>query len=295
MWPQYFSKGSGNSSLVVMPYLQVKASAKDKDTVEEIEREGLLLSAQNRVTTKRQDRWLLTLFLGLNIVGLIVIYLVLEKTRPPPFVNKFFPPGIPSRKSCKSTIIQWAELNHNPSAARYEERRFHLPDLRPGLEADTEWEDALPKGAGFTIVDEPARLHLPSGMAYKEGYTMYGVSWSHQYHCIWMLRREFWALIQQNSTLAGIGFDDNNEEAKYLRHLAHCFGYIRELIVCNMDMTLEYPTLGGVKDGVVNGYEIPHQCVRRERWDDFMNLHAPDYSATKGKQAPKKHHYMSGR
>lgn len=78
-----------------------------------------------------------------------------------------------------------------------------------------------------------------------------------------MLRTEFWALIQNNSALVGASLDDRNEHSAYLWHLAHCFGYLRQTIVCNMDMTLEYPTLGGPNEGQVNGYEVPHQCIRR--------------------------------
>ena len=69
--------------------------------------------------------------------------------------------------------------------------------------------------------------------------------------------------MQQNSTLAGADLDTHDEASAYLWHLAHCFGYLRQTIVCNMDVTLEYPTLKGPNEGTVNGYEIPHQCVRR--------------------------------
>ena len=78
-----------------------------------------------------------------------------------------------------------------------------------------------------------------------------------------MLRSEFWRLVERNSTLAGADLDSHDEDSTYLWHLAHCFGYLRQTIVCNMDMTLEYPTLKGANEGTVNGYEIPHQCVRR--------------------------------
>ena len=43
-----------------------------------------------------------------------------------------------------------------------------------------------------------------------------------------------------------------------------------------MDMSLEWPTLGGANEGTINGYEIPHQCKRREPLDAYMDKHAPD-------------------
>ena len=85
-----------------------------------------------------------------------------------------------------------------------------------------------------------------------------------------MLKTAFWGLVQNNSSLPGVSMDvipgkTQTPEEEELWHLAHCFGYLRETIVCNMDMTLEYPTLKGANAGIVNGYEIPHQCKRRVR------------------------------
>lgn len=83
-----------------------------------------------------------------------------------------------------------------------------------------------------------------------------------------MLKTAFWEVVQNNSSLQGVSMDlvpgvDQTPEEERLWHLAHCFGYLRETIVCNMDMTIEYPTLKGPNEGVVNGYEIPHQCKKR--------------------------------
>jgi len=78
-----------------------------------------------------------------------------------------------------------------------------------------------------------------------------------------MLREEFQKLVAANSSLVGVDLDAKSADGFYLWHLTHCFGYLRQMVVCNMDMTLEYPTLKGANEGTINGYGIPHQCKRR--------------------------------
>jgi len=92
-----------------------------------------------------------------------------------------------------------------------------------------------------------------------------------------MLKTAFWKLVKNNSSLPGVSMDiipgeSQTPEEEELWHLAHCFGYLRESIVCNMDMTIEYPTLKGANAGIVNGYEIPHQCKQRVRTHQPSNL-----------------------
>jgi len=61
---------------------------------------------------------------------------------------------------------------------------FHETHLRPGPETDALWEAELPRGHGFTLVDEPDRYGLPQGMPHGDGFNRYGVTWAHQYHCL---------------------------------------------------------------------------------------------------------------
>jgi hypothetical protein len=53
-----------------------------------------------------------------------------------------------------------------------------------------------------------------------------------------------------------------------------------------MDMTLEWPTLGGPNAGIINGYEIPHQCKKRQALDDYMDEHGPDAALLKTQKLP---------
>lgn len=82
-----------------------------------------------------------------------------------------------------------------------------------------------------------------------------------------MMRDEFFAQLHNRSTLVGMEVDLNKEEYTTdeirLIHLAHCYDYLRQVILCHMDMTIEYPTGNGVAKGTISGYEVPHRCVKR--------------------------------
>ncbi|MCJ1376994.1 hypothetical protein MMC17_000084 [Xylographa soralifera] len=238
------------------PYCKVPKSERYSESSEESLEP--FLEPYVRATTGRRNWCIILFFLLFNTAALVTIYFCLTHRPTAPLPGRgFFP------------------------AAQYEERIFHDDNLRPGPGSEADWAEALPPGNGFVIVDDPERYGLPNGVAYFDGYKRYGVTWAHQFHCIWMLRSEFWRLVGRNSTLAGADLDSHDEDSAYLWHLAHCFGYLRQTIVCNMDMTLEYPTLQGANEGTVNGYEIPHQCVRREPWDAFVDEHKPDQEEVK--------------
>jgi hypothetical protein len=51
-------------------------------------------------------------------------------------------------------------------------------------------------------------------------------------------------------------------------HLHHCFDYLRQGLMCNGDMSMEWPRTE--EDGrrfVVDGWDIPHEC---KSWDQIM-------------------------
>ncbi|EED17227.1 conserved hypothetical protein [Talaromyces stipitatus ATCC 10500] len=117
------------------------------------------------------------------------------------------------------------------------------------------------------MVEKPEQFDLPPGSPFQGGHHRYGVSWGHQYHCVRMMRDEFFAQLHNRSTLVGMEVDLNKEEYTTeeirLIHLAHCYDYLRQVILCHMDMTIEYPTGNSVAKGTISGYEVPHQCVKR--------------------------------
>jgi hypothetical protein len=84
-----------------------------------------------------------------------------------------------------------------------------------------------------------------------------------------MLRDFFFTAISNSSTPSpligtGVDIDAATETGETLWHLAHCLDYLRQTVVCTMDMTVEFPTLGARgKPPAINGYEIQHVCRRR--------------------------------
>jgi len=84
-----------------------------------------------------------------------------------------------------------------------------------------------------------------------------------------MLRDFFFAAVSNSSIPSplngtGLDIDPSTAVGEKLWHLAHCLDYLRQTVVCTMDMTVEYPTLSaGGKPPAINGYEIEHVCRRR--------------------------------
>ena len=116
--------------------------------------------------------------------------------------------------------------------AEYETVIFHDDHLAPGPETEEVWQASLPRGHGFTIIDNPDYYGLPKGVAYADGFNQYGVSWAHQYHCVWMLKEAFWDLVNQNSSLIGVDIREKSEAGEELWHLAVSRRPVSCLICC---------------------------------------------------------------
>ncbi|MCJ1312619.1 hypothetical protein MMC25_006294 [Agyrium rufum] len=235
--------------LLDQPWTSFSSSHGDDKGIEE--RDFTPHSRRRGKTSRSSNRCTTFLWLLLNVSALVAIYYITQDRTLAGTVASPFP------------------------QAQWEERIFHPVNLEPTMESEMDWAANGPHGSEFFIVDDPEQYNLPPGSAYRGKQNQYGVTWAHQYHCLWMLRTEFWKFVQNESTLVGADISSHDEDSAYFWHLAHCFGYIRETIVCNMDMTVEYPTLNELSVGNVNGYEIPHQCKRREPLDQFMQQHAP--------------------
>jgi hypothetical protein len=118
---------------------------------------------------------------------------------------------------------------------------------RLGLYAnDTDW-DVLPSGDGF--------IYLPE---YDQHYI---VSYSHQMHCLRSLRKYF----LKRDELTGVDYG----------HVNHCLIYLRQTVMCNVDVTLE-PAIHKqlTKDGkvvnTVTGVGVTHECRDWEQVADYM-------------------------
>ena len=256
VWRIFESLRAGPKSPIVTEkavYSDLAGSASDTDSLLEAGSESSFHTEKRALTGSWRYRAVTTFIFALvNLAFLVSIWFYPSGGRPVSVADQIFP------------------------QPEYETVIFHDDHIAPGPETDRIWQEELPHGHGFTIIDDPDYYRLPPGVAYADGTKKYGVSWAHQYHCVWMLRDAFWDLINNKSELVNTEIHEKSKEGAELWHLAHCFGYLRQHIICNMDMSLEWPTLEGPNAGIINGYEIPHTCKKREPLDAFMDAHGPD-------------------
>lgn len=89
-----------------------------------------------------------------------------------------------------------------------------------------------------------------------------------------MIRAKFWRLLRNESTMVGI--ETMQDSAHHhgsaggnhgdLHHFKHCFDYLRQTMMCTLDMTIEFaakdPETGEYVDHI-DGWGIPHTCNSR--------------------------------
>ncbi|KAJ7245285.1 hypothetical protein C8J57DRAFT_1242281 [Mycena rebaudengoi] len=116
---------------------------------------------------------------------------------------------------------------------------FETPE-RYALNATDDWASTIPRGHGWVKLGPD---HRPFAV------TMY-----HQLHCIDGIR--------QYLLLSSKGEHSKAKNSKI--HASHCFNYLRQLLLCGADITLEptaLVTLGHGKMGEgASGEGVPHTC-----------------------------------
>lgn len=119
---------------------------------------------------------------------------------------------------------------------------------RFGLYSDnSDWETILPVGDGFLYLPDHDQHYFPAHF--------------HQLHCIRALRNYF--LDVHNMTRMDFG------------HVDHCLVYLRELTLCNIDLTLEPAThkqlsTNGKITLAVTGVGVTHRCKDWSQVRDYM-------------------------
>ena len=134
-------------------------------------------------------------------------------------------------------------------------------------EADIAWTSLMPPNEGFVLVQDPEKYDLPQGKNSTSGKgSLYDVSAFHQLHCLTKIR--------EHVSLLNFALDGHVDEASrekllkpQMRHMDHCFDYLRQGIMCAGDTTLEWPKEGS--KGVVDGWGVTHQC---RNWDDIVKF-----------------------
>ncbi|CAD6446913.1 3ae1a250-aadf-473e-9b7e-67ae259eaffa [Sclerotinia trifoliorum] len=138
-------------------------------------------------------------------------------------------------------------------------------------DTDAAWDNLMPPGRGFVLVENPEKYGLRPGLPSVNGPDQYSVSVFHQLHCLGMIRESYnsalpgvWPHIQGDKNLSDKSAQESNRE-----YIGHCFDYIRQSLMCSADMTIEWAM--EMPDGkppfTIDGWGITHNC---RNWDDVL-------------------------
>ncbi|ORY68483.1 uncharacterized protein BCR38DRAFT_335827 [Pseudomassariella vexata] len=206
--------------------------------------EGLPRSAGNSRRTRicatlNSYRWMIDTFLLLLILGLVVRG-QLRETPLSPFDFNGDLTGVGPRFSQQIKTFK----------PDYDFAPQNVSEFFTNETLD-KWNEILPKGMGFQLVQEPEKYHdLPTPIIWDEGTTVFTTSVTHQLHCLWAIVQTYSGL-KSNHTLP----DDHHW------HMIHCFSYLRQTIMCCADTAIEglettFPDHNGGSDG----WDSKHVC-----------------------------------
>ncbi|CAD6588940.1 MAG: hypothetical protein ASARMPREDX12_003543 [Alectoria sarmentosa] len=124
----------------------------------------------------------------------------------------------------------------------------------PPKEAGSEpvWDSMIPNGLGY--IKDPTIARETSVL-----------SAFHQLHCLYTIRRAFYS---DSATEDGLEAFDLGKERK--PHVAHCFDYLRQGILCSADSSIE-PAVDTVNGFLGAGF--PRQCRDFKELKDWAEEH----------------------
>jgi hypothetical protein len=123
------------------------------------------------------------------------------------------------------------------------------------------WASLIPS-SGLILIEDPDQYGLGPGLqTYAENAQVYGIAVTHQYHCLKMIRENFYGLVTRNKTYMDelVATADFSETlpAK-VDHIFHCIDYLRQTVLCNADTTVEGQSHSAATH--IDGYGPLHQC-----------------------------------
>ncbi|KAK1639169.1 hypothetical protein BDP81DRAFT_480078 [Colletotrichum phormii] len=156
---------------------------------------------------------------------------------------KWFPPQIPVKK-----VLHGNKLYGQP----------------PNPESVEAWNNLLPIGRGWvTVKNETALPDLPGLNQSLPEHRAYP-SVFHQLHCLYSTMDAYYELIDRlNKNEAGKR-ELPTDPGWNSEHLNHCWDYLRQTIMCNADVTLEWRKYN---EQVGTGWGYQHQC---KDWDAIV-------------------------
>ncbi|MCJ1358910.1 MAG: hypothetical protein MMC33_008910 [Icmadophila ericetorum] len=139
-------------------------------------------------------------------------------------------------------------------------------DWEYGPGSDDLWAGLIPN-SGLVMIKYPEKYGLQTGIHTMEpNAAVYGVAITHQYHCLKMMRESFSGLSTGDPEYVEMltaPEDPLQRPPLMLDHVYHCYDYLRQSILCQADLTLEWASY--VNTSHIDGYGPPHQC---RNWDD---------------------------
>ncbi|KAK1238444.1 hypothetical protein MKX07_006590 [Trichoderma sp. CBMAI-0711] len=165
-------------------------------------------------------------------------------------------------------------LSHTYTFLKPEEDKF-IPNMTSNdnrMEIRRNWDMLMPLGSGSVLIpdykDHPLLGNPITDDPIRSG-PLFEASWTHALHCLYYSVDSYHQLILNGPT------EEDNP-----RHAAHCFEYLRNSILCNLDMTLE----GSMSTPDDKERGQPHVCRNREeaiawiearRMDDAQDIVGP--------------------
>lgn len=140
------------------------------------------------------------------------------------------------------------------------------------METRKKWDTLMPLGSGSVSIpdwrDHPLLGQPISDDPIRSG-PLFEASWTHALHCLYYSVDSYHQLIVNGRT------DDSNPV-----HAAHCFEYLRNNILCSLDMTLEgsQSTIADKSRGqghVCRNREEAVKWIEERRVDDLQDIVGP--------------------
>jgi hypothetical protein len=121
---------------------------------------------------------------------------------------------------------------------------------------------ALVPNSGLVLIEKPDQYGLGPGLQTSaKNAQVYGITVTHQYHCLKAIRESFYSLVTRNKTYMDdfvASTDFSIDPSAKVDHIFHCIDYLRQTVLCNADTTVEGQSHSEPMQ--IDGYGPLHQC-----------------------------------
>ncbi|CEJ83035.1 hypothetical protein VHEMI03067 [[Torrubiella] hemipterigena] len=129
----------------------------------------------------------------------------------------------------------------------------------PSDELDNAWKKLLQVDA-VDLIESEADTVRGKTILKESGHSVVGVSVFHQLHCLNMIRQAAWPDL----------YKTGESERGYRMHLNHCVDYLRQIIMCNVDITPMTASWSTVANRPVSNFETLHTCRNFDKVKEWV-------------------------